>query len=514
MELDEIIKADPSENEEILPTNYDDALNEVGVGKFHALLLLTCGLCLMTTIIETLNIGFVIPLIEMECELDLTLSQKGILNGAAFVGVVMSSFFWGFLADWKRGGRHKIMHICVSAAFIFSVMSSLSINIWILIVTRFFVGFFISGVAANTYAYLAEFHCEKNRAKYMSFAGIFMAFALTFCPAVGWLILTFQNIAKISFNIPLVGLTYTIWRIFLLICAVPSGLVTFLMFFLPESPKFLLAQEKHEEALKILREVYHRNKKTDRAYPVTTIALNELITRREYENFSFFQQIWKQTNPLFKSPLLMKTIKTSFVMFSLFSASSGFFLWTPDILNKLHEYNNENFTVCNVIDEVMKMKELNVTLSNELCHVTPVDATIYKITFMMGAFFSIIYFVNGVIINRVGKRNLLGAWFVLCGVAGGLIPWTADYYKIIFLMLIFLTCGVCGSILSAILVDLFPTNIRAISLCFVLMIGRIGAVIGSIFVSFMIVAHCQLMFGLFAALLLVSALISVLLPGK
>jgi hypothetical protein len=40
----------------------------------------------MATIVETLNIGFVIPLIEMECEMPLTLSQKGILNSAAFVG--------------------------------------------------------------------------------------------------------------------------------------------------------------------------------------------------------------------------------------------------------------------------------------------------------------------------------------------------------------------------------------------------------------------------------------------
>lgn len=40
----------------------------------------------MSTIVETLNIGFVIPLIEMECEMQLTLGQKGILNSAAFVG--------------------------------------------------------------------------------------------------------------------------------------------------------------------------------------------------------------------------------------------------------------------------------------------------------------------------------------------------------------------------------------------------------------------------------------------
>jgi MFS transporter, VNT family, synaptic vesicle glycoprotein 2 len=132
----------------------------------------------------------------------------------------------------------------------------------------------------------------------------------------------------------------------------------------------------------------------------------------------------------------------------------------------------------------------------------------------MGAFFSLIYFVNGLVISKVGKKNLLAIWFILCGITGALIPWTTDYNTILFLMVIFLTCGVCGSILSAVLVDIFPTNVRAMSLCVVLMMGRMGAVVGSNFVSFMIVKECELMFGLFGGLLLVSALISILLPGK
>lgn len=116
----------------------------------------------MSTIVETLNIGFVIPLIEMECELQLTLTEKGLLNSSAFIGqlarvwvefhvgndtktsftgVVSSSFVWGFLADWEKGGRKKIMHICSSVAFAFSVISTFSVHVWMLIVTRFFVGF-------------------------------------------------------------------------------------------------------------------------------------------------------------------------------------------------------------------------------------------------------------------------------------------------------------------------------------------------------------------------------------
>lgn len=148
------------------------------------------------------------------------------------------------------------------------------------------------------------------------------------------------------------------------------------------------------------------------------------------------------------------------------------------------------------------------------CLMTPVDRTVYEITFFMGVFFSLVYFFNGLVISKIGKKNLLAFWFALCGVGGALIPLSTNYHITLLLMVIFLTCGVCGSILSAILVDLFPTNVRAMSLCVVLMIGRLGAVAGSNFVSFVLVRQCELMFGLFGGLLLASAIVSLLLPEK
>lgn len=56
-------------------------------------------------------------------------------------GIVVSSFFWGFLADWEHGGRKKVMHWCTAIAFTFSVLSSFSVEVWMLVATRFFVGF-------------------------------------------------------------------------------------------------------------------------------------------------------------------------------------------------------------------------------------------------------------------------------------------------------------------------------------------------------------------------------------
>lgn len=92
----------------------------------------------MSVIVETFSIGYVIPLIESECKMMLSLADKGLLNGAAFAGVIISSHFWGFLADtW---GRKKVIHLSSVVTFVFSFISGFSNNVWLLIVTRFMVG--------------------------------------------------------------------------------------------------------------------------------------------------------------------------------------------------------------------------------------------------------------------------------------------------------------------------------------------------------------------------------------
>lgn len=89
-----------------------------------------------------------------------------------------------------------------------------------------------------------------------------------------------------------------------------------------------------------------------------------------------------------------------------------------------------------------------------------VDVKVYEITFGMGLIFSVIYFTNGLVINSIGKKNLLSFWFFVCGICCTFLAWAQNFRLILFLMVTFLVLGVCGSILSVILVDMYPTNIR------------------------------------------------------
>lgn len=110
----------------------------LGFGNFHRLLLVSCGICLMIVIVESLSIGFILPFIEADCVLKPSLNEKGALNGAAYFGIVISSHFWGYMADTK--GRMTAMKLCSALTFLSSSLSSLSVNICMLIVARFFVG--------------------------------------------------------------------------------------------------------------------------------------------------------------------------------------------------------------------------------------------------------------------------------------------------------------------------------------------------------------------------------------
>lgn len=107
-----------------------------GHGIFHLALLFTTGTALLGVVIEGLNMAVVLP--AAKCELNISTAEQGMINAVAFLGVVLSSHFWGFMADtW---GRRKVLQAALSSGFVFSAVSSLSTSSMMLLVTRFGVG--------------------------------------------------------------------------------------------------------------------------------------------------------------------------------------------------------------------------------------------------------------------------------------------------------------------------------------------------------------------------------------
>lgn len=80
--------------------------------------------------------AFVLP--AAKCDIEMTTAEQGLINAIGFIGVVLTSHFWGFMADtW---GRRKVLLFSLLSGFIFSIISSFSVSSLMLLLTRLLVG--------------------------------------------------------------------------------------------------------------------------------------------------------------------------------------------------------------------------------------------------------------------------------------------------------------------------------------------------------------------------------------
>lgn len=64
--------------------NFETAISKVGFGKFNVLIIITGILTAMATIADNTVLSYVIPVVE--CDLNLSTRQKGLLNSSIFLG--------------------------------------------------------------------------------------------------------------------------------------------------------------------------------------------------------------------------------------------------------------------------------------------------------------------------------------------------------------------------------------------------------------------------------------------
>lgn len=114
----------------------------------------------------------------------------------------------------------------------------------------------VSGNAATSYAYLAEFHGEASRAKVISWAAMFMSIGLILLPSLAWLIIPLDA----QLDLRLFGMRYAMWRIYLLLCSLDLLLIIAGLLYLPESGKFLLTGGHREKVVQTLAKIYQLNR--------------------------------------------------------------------------------------------------------------------------------------------------------------------------------------------------------------------------------------------------------------
>lgn len=95
---------------------------------------------------------------------------------------------------------------------------------------------------------------------------VFWNLGIILLPGIAWLVLP-GNWALTNDKGSFV---YNSWRLFVAICGLPSILCAVMLSFFPESPKFLISQNRHQTARKVLQKIYKFNTGNEyHEYPVS-----------------------------------------------------------------------------------------------------------------------------------------------------------------------------------------------------------------------------------------------------
>lgn len=496
-------------------SDFETAINYARFGKFQYVLLGVSGIIYATCAISSTTLSFVLP--SAECDFKLTSTDKGKLSAMPLIGMLFGCCIWGSLAN-SQGRKVAIMLSLVmdfSAAFI----SSFAQSFGLFLVCRFFNGFGIIGATSLIFSYLGEFLSFRHRDKILGKLEIFWNIGVIILPGLAWLFLS----KKMDAIFEDAG-NFSPWRIFVSVCGIPSLISTVLLYFLPETPKYLMAKKQYKKAKIVFRKIYAFNTGDSvENYPVQSLEGEEnnndiLQYKEKLSTKSRLLENLSDICELFKSLTSQQYVKylaiTCFADFGLMASYYTLVTWFPEIFDRFNQYElrhpDRSAGVCTVsqsyASEHSKIFEENVCVSS-------IDNKVFLETLIIGlscipTSVSLSYFMY-----KLGKKVVLVFSLVLSGLSTLSLNWVASTTQTLILSCVFeALTSILEAVLFCVIVDLFPTNLGPLALTVTATFGRLGAIFGNVIFGLLLDLNCVIPIYLFGILLIASGLLCVAIP--
>ncbi|XP_047249190.1 synaptic vesicle glycoprotein 2B isoform X1 [Girardinichthys multiradiatus] len=483
---------------------YEEAVEQAGFGLFHWLLLVVCGWANASDAVEILCVSFLLP--TARCDLLLSSSDMGLLTASIFLGMMVGGYMWGYLADQR--GRRKVLVVSLTVNGLFGGLASMAPWFWLFLLLRFISGIGVGGSIPVIFSYFSEFMPRLRRGAMISALATFWMAGNILAAGLAWLV-----IPRTWAHFSLGTLDFQSWRLFVVLCSVPSiSSAVLFKFLMPESPKFLMEAGREKEAILVFRQMFDLNMKgIEKDFPEFALCTN---SKQQGEIEEIRSQDKKRTFPIsvLKQGLLpikqmfSGSVKArSFVLLIIFYCISfgyyGLWMWFPELFARVESSGGS--PCANV--------SLPSPFNNQSCY--PVKTAVYMEGFIIAAsnlpgnIFTIL------IMDSTGGKTLLSCSLIMSSLSVFLIYMVQTKAQSLGLSCIFSGVSVIAwNALDVVGTELYPTQLRSSALGFFTGVGRVAAIMGNVAFGKMVDSNCTVPILLVSALLLTGGLMALLLP--
>jgi putative MFS transporter len=268
-------------------------LDRLPIGPFHRRIMLLIGIGMFfdgfdiylagTVLGVTLKTGFS------------TLSQNAVFISVTFFGMMLGSFATGFLGD--RYGRRFTYQFNLLLFGLASLAAAFAPNMTFLIACRFLMGFGLGAENVVGYSTMTEFVPAQTRGKWLGLMAVCVVTGLPVALLVA------------SVVVPEFG-----WRAMFVLGGIGALVVWYLRKNLPESPRWLEAVGRTEEAEALMQSI-EREASQGRPLPAPAAAPTVKISG--------------DLSTLFTPPLLSRMIVGAVCLITINTLLYGFVTWLP-----------------------------------------------------------------------------------------------------------------------------------------------------------------------------------------
>ena len=362
---------------------------------------------------------------QVSAQFQLTTLQSGWYVGCALVGSISGVIFAGALSD--RFGRKRTM---ILSAVLFTISAfgcAISANMDQLVVYRIIGGIGIGIVSIVCPLYISEVSPASHRGRMVSLYQLAVTVGFLGAYLMNYYLL--KQSASFSSSIPLLALIFgtEIWRGMLGAETLPALLFFATIFFIPESPRWLIVKRREEHAALIFSKIYGDSS-------VVESQINDTRTMLDSEG--------KSNRKLLFSPGIFRAvlIGSAIAILGQFMGVNAVLYYGPSIFETSGLSSGDSLFYQSLIGLV--------NMGTTVLALLIIDRVGRKKLVYTG--------VSGMILSLV----LIGLYFLM-GEAWGM---SSLFLLGCFLAYIFFTAGSISAVIFVFLSEMYPTKIRGLAM--------------------------------------------------